>query len=294
MNESLTVRRLPAKPPWLRVRLPAGADCRRLEQVLQAHRLRTVCQSAGCPNMGECWSAGTATIMILGGRCTRSCRFCGVPKGRPDPPDADEPRRVGAAVAAMGLDYVVLTSVTRDDLADGGAAAWAQTIAAVRRAAPVTGIEALVPDFRGRPADFQRVLAARPEVLAHNVETVPRLYELVRPEADYGRSLRLLASAVHAGLTAKSGLMVGLGESGQEILAVLSDLRRAGVRIVMMGQYLRPSPGHMPVDRYVSPSAFQELAAQARAMGFDAVAAGPLVRSSYRAGACACLAGAGR
>ena len=222
--------------------------------------------------------------MILGGRCTRSCRFCGVPAGRPPAVDAGESRRVAAAVRAMGLGHVVITSVTRDDLSDGGAGAWADTIRAIRRAAPAATVEALVPDFLGRQQDQQKVFAARPDILAHNVETVPRLYRLVRPQADYHRSLALLRSAAEATPAAKSGLMVGLGEMHDEVLEVLGDLRSVGVRIVTIGQYLCPSPRRLPVARYVSPAEFDELARRADRLGFEAVACGPLVRSSYRAG----------
>jgi len=272
-----------SKPRWLRVRAPKGPAYERLRRIVADNRLHTVCESAGCPNIGECWSAGTATFMILGGRCSRGCRFCGVPGGRCDPADADEPRRVAAAVKAMGLEYAVITSVTRDDLPDGGSGLWAETISAVRQACPRAGIEALVPDFQGRGRDQQRVFDARPDVLAHNVETVPRLYPTVRPGARFERSRRLLRAAARAGLNTKSGLMLGLGETMGEVLEVLRRLKAEGVRIVTLGQYLRPSARHLPVARYLTEGEFEELARSARRLGFEAVASGPLVRSSYRA-----------
>ena len=271
------------KPPWLRVRPPAGAAYARLSEIVSTHRLHTVCSSAGCPNVGECWSAGVATLMILGGRCSRSCTFCGVDGGECEPPDPGEPARAAEAVAEMGLAHVVITSVTRDDLPDGGAAVWAETIIAVRRRCPETRIEALIGDFLGRREECETVFAAGPDILGHNVETVPRLYAAVRPQADFERSLGVLQWACQAGLVAKSGLMVGLGEDRAEVLEVLRRLRGVGVSIVTMGQYLSPSASHHPVVRYVEPSEFDEYAAAAREMGFAAVASGPLVRSSYQA-----------
>ena len=282
-----------AKPRWLRVRPPRGAACERVRQVVSAQRLETVCSSAGCPNVGECWSAGVATLMILGGRCSRDCRFCGVPSGGCLPADPDEPPRVAQAAAAMGLAHVVITSVTRDDLPDGGAGIWAETISAVRRRCGGATVEALVPDFLGRRDDCKTVFAARPDVLAHNVETVPRLHGLVRPQADFGRSLRLLRWAADDGLVTKSGLMVGLGETDDEVVGVLERLRAAGVRIVTIGQYLRPSRRHLPVARYVHPDGFEHYRRQAEGMGFDSAACGPRVRSSYQAARQARAAGVG-
>jgi len=283
MTDTTTAQPAARKPPWLRVRAPAGAGYRRLRELVRRYGLHTVCQSARCPNVGECWSAGTATLMILGGRCTRACGFCAVPSGPVGPPEADEPARVARATRALGLRHVVITSVTRDDLPDGGAELWARTIRAVRRECPGVTVEALVPDFGGRRRACGRVIAAAPDVFAHNVETVPRLYPQVRPQAQFERSLALLEWAGRAGLTTKSGLMLGMGESRSEVLEVLRRLRQAGVRIVTLGQYLRPAPGRIPVVRYVPPREFDELGARAREMGFEAVASAPLVRSSYRA-----------
>jgi lipoic acid synthetase len=254
-----------------------------VQRIVSQGRLHTVCQAASCPNRGECWEAGTATLMILGGVCTRDCRFCDVPTGTPAPVDADEPSRVAAAVAAMGLRHVVLTCVSRDDLADGGGAAWAQTVRAVRAACPATTIEVLPGDFAGRYDSCRPLLEVRPDIFGHNIEVVPRLYPTCRPQASYARSLEVLGWAAAAGLTTKSALMLGLGETRAEVESVLKDLRAAGVSIVAMGQYLQPSRSHLPVIRYVPPAEFDELAAAARQLGFAAVAAGPLVRSSYHA-----------
>ena len=271
------------KPPWLKVRIGGGEEFARVQRIVTAGRLHTVCQSASCPNRGECWEAGTATLMILGGVCTRDCRFCDVPTGHPEPVDRDEPARVAAAVAAMRLRHVVLTCVTRDDLADGGGAAWAQTVLAVRRACPATTIEVLPGDFGGRYESCRPLLDARPDIFGHNVEVVPRLYPTCRPQGRYERSLEVLGWAVAAGLVAKSALMLGLGETREEVAAVLKDLRGVGVRIVAIGQYLQPSRAHLPVVRYVPPAEFEELAHLARQLGFEGVASGPLVRSSYHA-----------
>jgi lipoic acid synthetase len=271
------------KPPWLKVKMPGGDGFMRVRRIVQDHDLHTVCTSASCPNIGECWSAGVATMMILGGVCTRDCRFCDVPSGAPGAVDADEPARAAEAAALMNLRHVVITSVNRDDLPDGGAAIWAETVRAIRRRCPQTAIEVLPGDFGGDWGAADLLIDARPDVFGHNVETVPSLYPKARPQADYRRSLALLARAGEAGLTAKSGLMLGLGESPEQVLAVLEDLRGAGVSIVAIGQYLRPSREHLPVARYVEPGEFDALAERARAMGFAAVAAGPLVRSSYHA-----------
>lgn len=271
------------KPRWLRVPRPTGEGYARLKGIIDAHRLHTVCQSASCPNLGECWSAGTATLMILGGVCTRDCRFCDVPTGEPAAVDADEPARVAEAVALMGLRYVVLTCVSRDDLGDGGAGVWAATVRAIRARCACTAVEVLPGDFGGERRACQTLIDARPDVFGHNVETVPRLYPHARPQADYARSLRVLGWAAECGLTTKSGLMVGLGETLDEVTAVLADLRARGTRIVSIGQYLRPSRAHLPVARYVRPEEFEHLAAVARELGFQAVASGPLVRSSYHA-----------
>lgn len=271
------------KPAWLRVKQPKGESYLRLRQIAQSHRLHTVCQSASCPNMGECWGAGTATMLILGGVCTRNCRFCDVPTGQPAGLDADEPARVAEAVAMMGLRHVVITSVNRDDLPDGGAGIWAQTIRALRQACPRTTIEILPGDFGGQIDACRQVYDARPDIFGHNVETVPRLYPQVRPQARYQRSLDVLRWASEAGLLTKSGLMLGLGESADEVRAVLTDLRSQGVRIVTIGQYLRPSREHLPVVRYVPPEEFAEYQKTAEQLGFHSASCGPLVRSSYHA-----------
>jgi lipoic acid synthetase len=273
------------KPAWLKVRAPGGPTYMRLRALMRDRRLHTVCEEARCPNIGECWDDGTATFMILGEVCTRRCGFCAVSHGRPTWEDWDEPDRVGETVAAMGLEHVVVTSVNRDDLADGGAEVFARTVGAIRRAAPGCRVEVLVPDFQGVASALETVLAARPDVLNHNIETVPRLYRTVRPGARYERSLELFARArCHpTAPVTKSGLMLGLGESADEVQATMADLRGVGVQLLTLGQYLRPSPQHLPVVRYVPPEEFRALAAAGEALGFRHVEAGPLVRSSYHA-----------
>lgn len=246
-------------------------------------KLHTVCEGAACPNRNECWNAGTATFLILGDRCTRSCTFCNIPSGKPRAVDQDEPKRVAEAVSVMGLSYAVVTSVTRDDLTDGGAGAFAGTIAAIRRRSPDCRVEVLVPDFQGSLASLEAVLDAGPHVVNHNVETVPSLYPRVRPGADYGRSLHLLERAKQRGFATKSGIMLGLGEEVGEIRSVLQGLRSVGCEILTVGQYLRPSPRHLPVERYYRPEEFETLRNEALGLGFRSVAAGPLVRSSYHA-----------
>ncbi len=249
--------------------------------------LHTVCEEALCPNMAECWGSGTATFLILGDTCTRNCGFCAVRTGRPSPDSLDdrEPHEVAVAVAAMGLRHVVITSVTRDDLKDGGAVRFGQTIRNVRARAPRCTVEVLVPDFRGDPDALRKVVDARPDIFGHNIETVERLYGLVRPEADYGRSLDLLRNvkALLSQIPTKSGLMVGLGETRKELLRAMADLREAGCDILTIGQYLSPSSRHLPVVRYYTPEEFEELKESGKARGFAWVEAGPLVRSSYRA-----------
>jgi len=274
--------------PWLRKRLPPRSDTGRVRALLKELDLRTVCQEAHCPNIGECFARGTATFMIMGSVCTRNCTFCAVAGGVPGPLDPDEPARVAEAVRRMGLRHVVITSVTRDDLPDGGAEQFARTIRAVHESA-TANVEVLVPDFGGRLDDVDRVLEAGPEVFNHNVETVPRLYPEVRPQADYGRSLAVLAHAARRSPPAavKSGLMLGLGETEDELAAVLTDLLDAGCRMLTLGQYLAPSEGHHPVVEFVAPERFDELKARALEMGFAAVGSGPFVRSSYQAEALA-------
>jgi lipoyl synthase len=273
------------KPPWLRVRLPNGPQYEQTRRLLELGRLHTVCQEAGCPNMFECFSRHTATFLILGDHCTRDCAFCSVKQGLLHPPDADEPRRVADAAAELKLEYVVVTSVTRDDLPDGGADQFAATIRILRRRIPGVRVEVLIPDFQGDAQALQTVLDARPDVLNHNIETVPRLYAMVRPQAVYERSLRLLdRAASHAPrITTKSGLMLGLGETDDEIRTCLTDLRHVNCRMITLGQYLQPGPDHHPVMRYVPPVEFSRWREAALAMGFDEAVAGPFVRSSYQA-----------
>jgi lipoic acid synthetase len=274
------------KPGWIRARAPNSPEALRIKAILREHKLHTVCEEAACPNLGECFGHGTATFMIMGGICTRRCPFCDVAHGRPEPLDAAEPQHLAATIAALGLRYVVITSVDRDDLRDGGAAHFAACIRAVRSAAPAIGIEILVPDFRGREDIALAALdAALPDVFNHNLETVPRLYQQARPGADYHGSLQLLQrfGERHPQVPTKSGLMLGLGEANDEIVAVLKDLRAHGCSHLTLGQYLQPSPHHLPVQRYVPPDEFKQLGDMARELGFTHVASGPMVRSSYQA-----------
>ena len=273
------------RPDWLRVRLPSGPNWARLRGLLRSKSLHTVCEEARCPNLAECWGEGTATFMILGDVCTRSCRFCAVTSGRPTGLDLEEPERVAEAVEAMGLRHAVITSVNRDDLGDGGARIFAETIRAVRRRMPETTVETLIPDFRGDRKALGIVMAAAPEILNHNVETVPRLYRRVRPGARYRWSLGILEEAkrLRPDALTKTGVMLGLGETADELDALMEDLVASGVDILTAGQYLRPTPNHLPVERYVPPAEFDDLAARGRAIGLRHVEAGPLVRSSYHA-----------
>jgi lipoyl synthase len=282
-------------PEWLKKTIPAGPEAGRVRELLKVLRLRTVCQSALCPNIVECFHHGTATFLIMGPNCTRACRFCAVDRGQVAPLEADEPDRIAEAARLMNLSHVVVTSVTRDDLADGGAGHFARTISAVRGACGAT-IEVLVPDFGGSASSVRTVVEAGPDVFNHNVETVPRLYPVVRPEADYRRSLDVLAAAADiaanrqgsnataAPLATKSGIMVGLGETLDEVVAVFKDLRAVGCSIVTVGQYLAPSKRHLPVERFVKPDEFEEMRQIALMMGFTAALCGPFVRSSYHAG----------
>lgn len=275
----------PARPPWMKVTARLGGEYQRLASLMRRLDLHTVCEEAGCPNIYECWGQGTATVMILGGVCTRACGFCNVTTGRPQGLDLEEPRRVAEAAAAMGLRHAVITSVNRDDLPDGGSAVFAQTVREVRRRVPGCDVEVLIPDFKGVRADLERVLEAGPAVLNHNTETVLRLQREVRTAAGYGRSLALLARAKwhDPDRAVKSGLIAGMGETREEILGALSDLRAVGVDIVTVGQYLRPTLRHRPVHRYVHPDEFAEYAAYGRRIGLAHVESGPLVRSSYHA-----------
>jgi lipoyl synthase len=278
------------KPDWLKVKLRGGGGLAEVDGLLRGLRLHTVCQEANCPNRMECFSRRTATFLIMGGVCTRDCRFCDVAHGRPDPLDPEEPARVAEAAQRLGLAHVVVTSVTRDDLLDGGAAHFAAVVAALRARLPRATLELLIPDFKGDAAALETVLAAKPEVINHNVETVPRLYQAVRPQADYRRSVELLRrAAARRGADpggrrfVKTGLMLGLGETEAELLAVFADLRAAGCDLLTLGQYLAPSGAHHPVVEWIEPRRFKALKTRALELGFRAVAAAPLVRSSYDA-----------
>ena len=275
-----------AKPPWLRVKAGGSRAYAETRAIVETHGLKTVCQEASCPNIGECWEKRHATMMIMGAICTRACAFCNVATGLPLPLDSDEPRRVGDAVARLGLEHVVITSVDRDDLADGGAQHFAETIGAIRNAAPGTTIEILTPDFLRKPGALETVMAARPDVFNHNLETVPGLYPRIRPGARYFHSLRLLqrAKELDPQVFTKSGIMLGLGENRDEILQVLDDLRSAGVDFLTMGQYMQPTRKHAEVKRYVEPGEFDDFKTVGNAKGFLLVAASPLTRSSYHAG----------
>jgi lipoyl synthase len=272
------------KPPWIKTRLRTGPQYTELRQLVRSEGLHTVCEEAGCPNIFECWEDREATFLIGGDQCTRRCDFCQIATGKPGPLDADEPRRVAESVAAMGLRYATVTGVARDDLADGGAWLYAQTCAEIHRAVPGCGVELLIPDFNAEPALLNQVFAAAPEVLAHNIETVPRIFRQIRPGFRYGRSLDVLTAAKEAGLITKSNLILGMGERRDEVAATMSDLRSAGCDLLTITQYLRPSPRHHPVERWLPPDEFGELGEEALALGFAGVMSGPLVRSSYRAG----------
>lgn len=273
----------PQRPEWLKVKIPGGENYSRLRGLVTEHRLHTVCEEARCPNMGECWSAGTATFMILGDVCTRSCGFCAVKTGRPGVLDLDEPKRVAEAIRLLGVKHAVVTSVNRDELPDGGASIFAETIRQARDLNPGVRIEVLIPDFRGVEWALQLVIDARPDILDHNMETVPRLYSTVRPQAKYARSLELLDRAKRKGMVTKSGLMLGLGESTEEVVQVIADLRSVGCDILTLGQYLQPTREHLPVQRFVTPAEFARLRLMGLEMGFGHVESGPLVRSSYHA-----------
>jgi lipoic acid synthetase len=276
----------PRKPEWIRMKVPDSARYHEIKQILRDNKLHTVCEEATCPNIGECFSGGTATFMILGDVCTRRCPFCDVAHGKPLPPDAEEPEKLAFTIAAMRLKYVVITSVDRDDLRDGGAQHFVDCIRAARRHSPHLRIEVLVPDFRGRLETALEILSeAPPDVMNHNLETVPRLYRQARPGADYANSLRLLADfkARFPGIPTKSGLMLGLGETDEEILDVMRDLRTHGVEMLTIGQYLQPSAHHLPVLRFVEPDRFKWFEQQALEIGFTNAACGPMVRSSYHA-----------
>lgn len=280
-NAAVPVER---KPPWLKIRLQRGPNYRALDALVRQEGLHTVCQEAGCPNIFECWEDREATFLIGGDRCTRRCDFCQIDTGRPGPLDRDEPRRVAESVATMGLRYATVTGVARDDLPDGGAWLYASSVREIHARVPGCGVEVLIPDFSGIPEQLEEVFAARPEVLAHNLETVPRLFRRIRPAFDYRRSLDVLTAARAAGLVAKSNLILGMGEERSEVEEALADLADAGCQLLTITQYLRPTPRHHPVERFVPPAEFDDLAAAAERLGFLGVASGPLVRSSYRAG----------
>lgn len=276
--------RIGKKPAWLRAKVPGGEGYERLKKIIDEHRLHTVCQEASCPNMGECWSRGTATIMILGDVCTRACGFCNIKTGKPPTLDLDEPRRVAESLALMKLRHVVITSVNRDELPDGGAAIWAETIDRVHEACPWMSVEVLVGDFCGEEIALQKVIDAKPEILAHNLETVRRMHPAVRPQAKYERSLRVLQQIKQNGLVTKTGIMVGIGEHDDEVLALMDDvIASSGVDILTIGQYLQPTRNHLPIERWVEPAQFDAFRTAGLAKGFRVVESGPLVRSSYHA-----------
>ncbi|MDQ6688389.1 MAG: lipoyl synthase [Actinomycetota bacterium] len=272
------------KPAWIKTRATMGPQYRELQELVKSEGLHTVCQAAGCPNIFECWEDREATFLIGGDQCTRRCDFCQIDTGRPEPLDRDEPRRVAESVQQMGLRYATITGVARDDLPDGGAWLYAETVRAIHQLNPDTGVENLIPDFGGRPEQLLEVFESRPEVLAHNVETVPRIFKRIRPAFRYDRSLDVLTAARDFGLVTKSNLILGMGETRAEVGQALLDLHAAGCELVTITQYLRPSPRHHPVERWVKPEEFVELSQEAEEIGFAGVMSGPLVRSSYRAG----------
>jgi lipoic acid synthetase len=285
MNSDHEKRPRLLKPPWLRRRIQAGASCQEIHRILKTSNLHTVCQEARCPNLGECFSRGTTTFLILGDRCTRNCRFCAVTHGQPGPPDPGEPARIAEAAQSMELRYVVITSVTRDDLPDGGASFFAETIKEIRKRMPEALVEVLIPDFQGNIDALHAVIKDHPDVLNHNLETVPRLYASVRPGAVYSRSLKLLRKAKNFDPTipTKSGLMLGLGEFPEEVEKTLEDLLYVGCSILTLGQYLQPTQKHLQVERFIHPEKFDSWRERALKMGFSKVASGPFVRSSYNA-----------
>lgn len=269
------------KPDWLRVKLPIGESYKAVRNLVDTHKLHTICESGNCPNMGECWGAGTATFMILGNTCTRSCGFCAVATGRPDPVDWDEPQRVAEAIHLMKVKHAVITSVDRDELKDGGSIIWYNTIKAVKTLNPDTTLETLIPDFKGQTENIQRIIEAAPEVVSHNIETVERLTRQVRIQAKYWRSMEVLKSLKAGGMRTKSGIMLGLGETKDEVIQTLQDLSNVGCDVVTIGQYLQPTKKHLPVQRFVHPDEFAEYRHIGYSLGLDYVESGPLVRSSY-------------
>ena len=273
----------PKKPSWLKVKLPTGESYKKVRNLVSEHKLHTICESGNCPNMGECWGAGTATFMILGNVCTRSCDFCAVSTGRPDEVDIFEPARVANSVKIMNVKHAVITSVDRDDLKDGGADAWVKTVRAIRRKSPDTTLETLIPDFAGKWENLQRIIEVAPEIVSHNIETVRRLTKKIRIQAKYNRSLELLLRLKKGGMKTKSGLMLGLGETDEEVIETMQDLRSVEVDILTLGQYLQPTPKHAKVEDFITPEKFDEYQKLGLEMGFRFVESGPLVRSSYHA-----------
>jgi lipoyl synthase len=278
-----TVAPRPRKPEWLRVKLPTGEEYTKVREIVQTHKLHTICQSGNCPNMGECWGAGTATFMILGNICTRSCKFCAVATGRPLPADWEEPKRVAESVRLMNIKHCVITSVDRDDLKDGGSVIWVETIKAIREASPKTTLETLIPDFQGKWENLQNIIDIAPEIVSHNIETVRRLTKEVRVQAKYDRSIEVLARLKQGGMKTKSGIMLGLGETEEEIFETMDDLRGAGVDILTVGQYLQPTPKHLAVQEFIHPDKFKLYQEVGLQKGFRFVESGALVRSSYHA-----------
>ncbi len=272
----------PKKPDWLRVKLPIGEEYRHVRKLVDTHKLHTICESGNCPNMGECWGEGTATFMILGNICTRSCAFCAVATGRPDAVDWDEPQRVAEAIHLMKVRHAVITSVDRDELKDGGSIIWQNTIRAVKALNPGTTLETLIPDFKADRTNIDRIIEAAPEVVSHNIETTERLTKQVRIQAKYQQSLTTLRILKQGGMRTKSGIMLGLGEAIDEVVDTLVHLRESGVDVVTIGQYLQPTPKHLPVQRFIHPDEFKMLRQKGYEIGFDYVESGPLVRSSYR------------
>jgi lipoyl synthase len=271
------------KPKWLRVKLPIGENYRKVRSLVDEHKLHTICESGSCPNMGECWGEGTATFMILGNICTRSCGFCAVQTGKPLPADEFEPGRVAHSVKTMQIKHAVLTSVDRDDLKDGGAGIWVQTVKAIRQQSPGTTLETLIPDFAGKWENLQQIIEVAPEIVSHNLETVRRLTKQVRIQAKYDRSLEVLFRLKKGGMRTKSGVMLGLGESEEEVIETMEDLRSVQVDILTLGQYLQPTPKHLPVQEFITPEQFEKYKEIGIKMGFRYVESGPLVRSSYHA-----------
>ena len=282
-NNQVNPLEKPKKPKWLRVKLPTGETYKEVRNIVSEHKLHTICESGNCPNMGECWGAGTATFMILGNICTRSCGFCAVSTGRPEEVDVFEPARVAQSVKLMGVKHAVITSVDRDDLSDGGAEIWAMTVRAIRRQSPETTLETLIPDFMGKWDNMQKIIDVAPEIVSHNLETVRRLTKQVRIQAKYDRSLEALRRLKKGGMRTKSGVMLGLGEYDQEVIETMEDLRAVNVDILTLGQYLQPTEKHLPVSEFITPDKFNEYKEIGLEMGFKYVESGPLVRSSYHA-----------